>query len=255
MNDLLPTRRAGGFLPAITMVVVTSVLVADSPAPPEPSSYAPIQDVNNQVDYFLKRIGRDLKDAEDFGEDQAGRIQKDASTLAVLALVLANHDKDSERKPAAGLLLEAAKELAGSASDFDQAQAAWTRLQRALESTGPGRAVTWEPVADLATLMQQVPIVNNSLRRGVNGRRFKRSVDKTAGLAATLAALAQASSLDTGYCSDQEEEVLWREICAQLRDSAAEVNAAVRAGDQEAAKAALAKSVQSCDACHHRFRD
>ena len=40
-----------------------------------------------------------------------------------------------------------------------------------------------------------------------------------------------------------------------MRDSAAAVNIAVRKGDKDAALAALAGIVKTCDDCHHDFRD
>ena len=103
--------------------------------------------------------------------------------------------------------------------------------------------------------MRQVPINNNSLRRGVGGRRFKRSIERNAGYAATLAAIAQASMIDTMYCADEQDEAAWIQICAEMRDSAAEVNAAVRQNDQPRAKTALVGLVKTCDKCHDVFRD
>ena len=205
------------------------------------------------MDYFTKQIEKDLSDPAEYGEARQGRVEKNASTLAVLALVLANHDKDSPSKLGAAGMLEAAQLLAGNAGKHEPAVQHFKAFHQARSSQG-GEPVSWEPVADLSVLMKQVPIVNNNLRRGVGGRRFKRSIDRAAGLSATLAALAQASAIDTQYCSDEEEESLWYAICGEMRDSAASVNAAVRNEDQAGAKAALAKLVTSCDKCHHRFR-
>ena len=116
--------------------------------------------------------------------------------------------------------------------------------------------MTWdEPVADLAMLMQQVPIVNASLRKGVNGRRFSRDAKRSAGRAVTLAVIAQASMMDTTYCGDEEDEKAWKKICADMRDACAEVYKAMLDKDQKRAKAANAKVVETCDACHHKFRD
>ncbi|MBI86434.1 MAG: hypothetical protein CMJ81_24815 [Planctomycetaceae bacterium] len=53
----------------------------------------------------------------------------------------------------------------------------------------------------------------------------------------------------------KREVVLWCQMCEELRDSAAEVNTAVRALDQATAKHAMKHVVASCDRCHHRFRD
>ena len=60
---------------------------------------------------------------------------------------------------------------------------------------------------------------------------------------------------DLVYCEDEEAEQKWQEICAEMRDAAAAVGAAVRKNDQETAKQGLAKLAATCDACHHEFRD
>jgi cytochrome c556 len=101
--------------------------------------------------------------------------------------------------------------------------------------------------------MKQVPIVNNNLRRNVEGRRFERSTDKNLGYAATLAAIAQAASFDTAYCADEADEAKWRELSAALRDATAQVAIQVRKGDQEAAVKALGAVETSCMACHTAF--
>ena len=240
---------------AIVAIALSSDLFAEGPSDVRPSAYAPINDLENQVRYFLERIDKALSDESSYDEDRRGRVEKDASTLAVIGLVLTLHDKSNESPTSAPALLEAAQELADAAGDFSDARMALTKLKEATTARRDAGQIEWEPVADLAVLMQQVPIVNNSLRRVVNGRRFERSVDRAAGLAATLAALAHVSSFDTDYCNGEDDERHWREICSEMRDSAARVNTAVRAVDQEAAKLGLAELVQSCDKCHHRFRD
>ena len=220
-----------------------------------PSSYAPIGDIDNQFEYFIKRLEKNLDDVSDYGKDRQENVEKDASTLAVLALVLAHHDSDGESKNNAGDMLTVAQTLVGSVASHAEAKAAFDKLRSTQSAVGSGEPVEWKPVANLSVLMQQVPIVNNSLRRGVRSRRFKRSIDRTAGLAATLAALAEISALDTTYCVDDEDTRVWREICAEMRDAAARVNRAVRNTDQQAAQKGLDLLVETCDKCHHRFRD
>jgi hypothetical protein len=218
------------------------------------SRYAPIQDIRQQLNYFFDELRRDLADEAQYDADHQGRVANNANTLAVLAQTLANYDADvPEKKNAAGLL-QGSLELAGAADSFAKAKAAWAKLEAARTASSdpqPG----WEPVADLAVLMKQVPIVNNSLRSGVTSRRFERSADRTAGFAATLAAIAQASSVDFNYCSGPEDEQEWRRICVEMRDACADVNQAIRKLDQAAAQTGLDRIVKTCDACHHRFRD
>lgn len=228
-----------------------AVEVENSP----PSSYAPINDIDHQFEYFIKRLEKNLDNVSDYDKDRQGSVEKDASTLAVLALVLANHDSDGESKNNAGEMLTVAQKLVASVASYAEAKAVFDKLLSTQSAIGSGEPLEWKPVADLSVLMQQVPIVNNSLRRGVRSRRFKRSIDRTAGLAATLAALAEISALDTTYCADDEDARVWRKICAEMRDAAASVNRAVRNTDQQAAQKGLDLLVETCDKCHLRFRD
>ena len=219
------------------------------------SSYAPVKDAEAQLKYFIEKIGKDI-DSDEYGEAEQKRVGLDASTVAVLALTLGMHDEKTKLKPAASKLIAVAGELAENAEDHDAAKGKHAELLAIFKKPTKGEKVTWdEPVADLAMLMQQVPIVNDGLRRGVNDkRRFERTAKKTAARAVTLAAIAQASMLDTNYCSDEEDEKAWQKICADMRDSCADVYKALLKKDQDAAKAANKKVVETCDACHEKFR-
>jgi hypothetical protein len=249
-------RRLVGACHAFSAALLLSTSVLAQPATsPSVSTYAPLADVLSELNAYLDRLTVDVADQASYGEDQKGRILKDASTVAVLGLMLGMHDQENARKKSAAVLVELAGALAANTDDFQSARAALGKLKAAWEDPTEGEPLTWEPVADLAVLMQQVPIVNNALRRGVTSRRFDRTIDKTAGHAVTLAAIAQASLLDTTYCGDEEGEQEWRKICAEMRDAAAGVYQAVRAKDQEAAKLGMDRIVATCDACHHRFRD
>lgn len=240
----------------VAIVCFTSILIAEDTIPAVPvSAYAPREDIDHQIEYFTKRIQNNLKNENEYDSDRQQQVEQDASTLAVLCLMLVHHDQPGKLYQGTAALLKASQHLSGTAGTYDEARAALTAFREIPNVPHDDVHVTSETVAELSVLMKQVPIVNNVLRRGVNGRRFKRSMEKNAGLAATLAALAQASAWDTLYCENAEEEVLWCQMCEELRDSAAEVNAAVRALDQAAAKHAMKRIVVSCDRCHHRFRD
>lgn len=218
-----------------------------------PSKYAPAEDLTKQLDELLADLEKDAA-ASDYTADHQGRIRKNANTIAAVALVLGMHDQANPFKPAASKLIEAANGVASVSEDQAGTREAVGTLKQVLADKPAGQAMQWRAVADLSELMKQVPIVNNSLRRGVTSRRFKRSQEATAGYAATLAAIAQASLHDTSYCGDESDEATWKKICAEFRDASAEVNQAVRRGDQEKAKAAMARVVETCDACHESFR-
>jgi hypothetical protein len=238
----------------LTLLLTMPLLAGDEPADAKPSAYAPAQDLAAQIDVFVKQIEADLANEADFGQDQQGRVAKDANTLVVLAQVLANHDEDHALRKAAPAIVTAAGKLAGAASNYKNANTALAELKQSLQSTKGGPAA-WEPVAELAQLMKQVPIVNNKLRAGVTGKRFDRMLDQNAGLATTLAAIAQASLHDKAYCSDKDEEAKWARVCADMRAAASEVRVAVRKKDQSAARSGLDKLVKTCDTCHLDFRD
>ena len=56
--------------------------------------------------------------------------------------------------------------------------------------------------------------------------------------------------------TDKPDEVeKWCQFCIQMRDAAAAVNAGIRAQDQEATKAAMARLGQSCHDCHAVFHE
>ena len=239
-------------------LIAAFCLVAQDSESVKVSAFAPVKDTETELKYFVSKMGKDLSDQEDFGEDQSRRLGLDGSTVAVLALTLGMHDEDSEHKASAGTLIELATEVVDNAEDFEAASKSYQKLAEALESKPESEAeLSWdEPVADIVALMQQVPIVNNRLRRGVSDkRRFERNAKKTATKAVTLAAIAQVSMMNTDYCSDEDDEKAWQEICVEMRDACAEVYQALQDKDQEKAIAGNARVVETCDACHERFRD
>ena len=61
--------------------------------------------------------------------------------------------------------------------------------------------------------------------------------------------------MNTDYCGDEDDEKAWKKICVDMRDACTDVYKALLAGDQDKAKAGNQRVVETCDACHHRFRD
>ncbi len=233
-------------------VVVAAGLLGDEP--PKVSQFAPAEDLKAQVAYYQGRIDEALADPADYDEAKQSRVGKDAHTLAAIALVLAKHD--AEAKYRSGALLKAAQKLAEAAGDQAAAAAAAAEVkQAAAGSDDPPAELPWGKVAAIADLMKQVPIVNNGLKRGLEPPRFQRQAAQSAGQAATLAAIAQAAMYDEEYAGDAADAARWRELCGQMRDTAGEVNAAIHAGQAEAAQAAMKRMAQHCDACHAKFRD
>lgn len=228
---------------------------ADEPAAVKPSSYAPAKDLIAQVNFYLEKLGGDLEDDSAYGDEQQANVLKDANTLVVLGTALGLHDEQHDLKAGAATLTAAARELAKNVKDHAQASKALKNAQAAVEATSGEGKTSWDDTADLAQLMKQVPIVNNSLRQGVTGQRFARLKEKTAQTAATLAAIGEASAHDTSFVSDDADKPTWVQISQQMRDSSAAIAKFVRAGDQAAATKELDVLVKTCDDCHHKFRD
>lgn len=245
-------------LAATATLMVASIFgvsLAQAPDEAKPSVYAPQEDLIRQVNSYLESLKAATADASEYNEDKKAEVNRDANTLAAIALVLGMHDQDNPLKPAAAKLIAAATHLAAEHDDAQKAADAIAKLKAIIDKPEKGDALSWKPAGDMVALMKQVPIVNNNLRRSVTSRRFAQSTDKNAALAATLAAIAQASMLDTDHIADEADRPLWVKTCAEMRDGSAEVLQAVRKGDQAAATKALDKIVKSCDDCHHKFRD
>jgi hypothetical protein len=252
-------RKSVTCLSFVVLLVVTLLTSSFASDPvgvdAKPSTYAPAKDLEAQVAEFMDRIEKDLESAGEYGEDQQDRVVKNGNTLAVIALVLSNHDDAVSLKAPAAKMIEASLNLAEAAGDYSEAKSAFAQLQAVLNSSGQQQPLKWESVGDISELMLQVPILNTSLRRGVLGRRFSSTKDKSAALAATLAAIAHISVYDDTYCSDEEELRVWKELSIRMRDAAAACNIAVRAGDQDKAKYWLKELTRSCDDCHDEFRE
>lgn len=247
--------RESAFAGVLLGLVCVSAALGQAPDDAKPSNYAPAADLIRQVKLYVESMSAATADSSEYNDDKQGEVYRDANTLAAIALVLGMHDEDNELKQVAGKLITAAEHLAAEHDDPQKAIEAVKAIQLIVDKPEKGKPVEWKAVGEMVPLMKQVPIVNNNLRRGVTGRRFAQSSDKNAALAATLAAIAQASMLDTNHIADEADRPLWIKTCAEMRDGSAEALAAIRKGDQAAATKALDKIVKSCDDCHHKFRD
>jgi cytochrome c556 len=201
-----------------------------------------------------------LANKDDFDDAAKARVKKDANTLAALALTLGLHDADHRLKSSAPALLKAAQKLA-AADEYEAAQSAFQTVKAAATRNGSAAAGTndslkWARVASLRQLMQQVPVVNAALRRGVNAdvQRFKKLQPQLAGQSATLAAIAQTIAVDTTAVKKPADSAKWYQFTTEMRDAAGAVNQAVHGGDQPAATIAMTRLAKSCEACHAVFR-
>ncbi len=233
------------------IALVAPWVLADPPEAPAVSSFAPAADLAAQVQVFRDDIAESIEDDDDF-ELLKRRLERDGTTLLVIAQHLALHDEEHPLRPAAAALYSAGEQLA-AAENVDQATAALAALDKALagEATGE-REFDWGPIASMGRLMKQVTYLNSRLRRNV--RRLERNQEKIALEAAVLAAIGQAVLSDTHEVGDDQPIDEWYRFCEEMRDSAGALNAAAKANDEEAAKAAIDALDKSCNGCHEVFR-
>ncbi|MBX3413455.1 MAG: cytochrome c [Pirellulales bacterium] len=249
------SMRVGAVVATMLVLGAAGAVVwaADPPAAPATSTYAPAEDLIAQVNASIKDLEEALSSADDFEVKQT-RVKREANTLAALGLVLAWHDTDHPLKNVAPALVPAAQKLA-AAKSLDEAQPALAGVQSVLAgSSEKSDPPAWGKVASLGALMKQVTFVNSRLRRNVTGSRFAMQANDTARYAALLAAIAQATQYDTHEVKDEAQLPQWYDYSIAMRDSAGRINAAAKAGDQDAAKAALGDLDKSCSGCHKTFR-
>jgi hypothetical protein len=222
----------------------------DLPAASEVSAYAPAKDLVGEIDYYVRRLENAVKTQEDYDDSKDG-IAKDANTLIVIALALGLHDQDNQFKQRAGGLLKAAQQAAAA----DGLEATKAAVQAVKQAAAGGHStqvdLKWERVASLPELMKQVPLVHNRLKRHVKRNR----VQQATGQAAVIAAIAQASMANAGDTEKPSEVDQWVKHCLAMRNAAAAVGAAVRAGDKAATRTAMEGLNKSCDDCHAVFHE
>ena len=249
-------HRAYGFsirLALLALIAVPTLFAAETADQPAVSSFASKKDILQQFDFFVDRIKKATKSEKSYSEKKQTQVRLDAQLISVLAQCMANHDSEFDEKANASSILEISSQIAEKSEDFAATQSLVARL--ASPTASKDAKAGWEPVAELSDLMQQVPVLHNNLKRGINSRRFTRSIEKTAGLATSLAAIAHVSMLDDSYCSDEEDKSQWDALCIEMRDLSAKISVAVHNKDQDEAKSLNEKLHTACNTCHKKFRD
>jgi hypothetical protein len=241
------------FIAATTLIAIASAaaLIANPPAPPPMSSVIPADDLVAAAKQYVQELEAATADEKTFTAS-GDKIARDANTLIVIALVLSKHDSQHALKSSAAALIAPAKTLA-KAKDLAAAQADVAKLKSALE--GKAEAVAepnWEKLASLGKVMTQVTNLNTKLRNSLR-RLDPRKTDENARNATVLAAIGQSIIYDTHEVKDDKLLPQWYSMSAEMRDAAAELSRAVRAGDKDRATAASTRIQKNCDACHEVF--
>jgi hypothetical protein len=236
--------------PAIVLSVMWVAVGAEPPpAPAKLATIASADALAAAADEYLKDLAPLVADEAAFTKNKEQAAQK-ANAIVALAQVLGNHEDDSRWKPAAAQSMTAAAALS-RAKDYATAHAAFEQLSAASKSTVAGPAPKWEKAARQGMLMEEIQLLNNSLRRGL--RRIARSKESGARDAAVLAAFAQATIYDTHEVKNEADHPKWYELATEFRAAAAELSARYAAADEAGAKAAIDRVEKSCAACHEKF--
>ena len=80
-------------------------LSGDLPAAPKVSTFAPVADLEAQMKKYVADLVKATASEEAYKDLPEGKISRDASTVAVLALALGLHDKPSTYKEHAGAMI------------------------------------------------------------------------------------------------------------------------------------------------------
>ena len=226
-----------------------------SPKVPPVSTFAPIDDLVAQVDVYVDRIAKHLSNADSYDDDAQLALEREANTLIVLTQALGLHDKEHPLKSHAGKIIHAAKNLAGASEDYGKATAALAAVDAAFKGEGDAHPLTWKKIASLGQIMEESSVIDARLRRSIEPRRFARRASRVKGEAVTLAAIAQATLIDTHEVKNPAEVDTWYEYSKQMREASYNIYTGITTGNAKATGEAAERLTISCETCHEVFRD
>jgi hypothetical protein len=221
------------------------------PAGPPLSTVVSADDLAGQIRRYGEELATHLETAESY-KAAVEDVKKIANTEAMLAMVLAKHDSTSDLTPSAPAVVVAAQQLA-KADGFEAAKQAQTQLAQALAGQAqPVALPSWSKLASQLEVMEASEDIFTRLRtslKRMDPARRKQNMER----AAVLVALGEASLYDTHEVKDPAQLPQWYTMCAELRTSAAELSAKIKAGDRMGVTDALKRVDKSCDDCHKVF--
>ena len=164
-------RRTAAMLTSLVVGCLLSAAAlswADPATEVKPSAYAPAADLEQQLTFYLGRLNDGLASESEYDEAKQSRAVKDANTVLAIVYVLGMHDEPNPLREHASPALGAAQKLCQHTGSYAQARADLYALQTAVRSGEQQGELKWgESGTELAALMKQVPVVNNSLRRSL----------------------------------------------------------------------------------------
>ncbi|MBI3463869.1 MAG: cytochrome c [Planctomycetes bacterium] len=223
---------------------------------PKPLALPPIDDLAAAAGAVADELAPALASADTF--EKAKDLKRPAYALALLANAVAMADGSVQWKGSAGQVRDAALRLARTES-YNDASSAFGEIKDLLAGgatkASQGKPMTWVEIAPIKEFMVEVNVRNRALTKMVRTpAQFKQDAEKMRRNAAVLelfgSITAEHPKPKDGKGSDEE----WQKWSAAMRDGAAALAKAAKAGDAPAAKTALNKMRASCSDCHAKFR-
>jgi len=228
---------------------------ADEKNPRKVADYAPAEDLLAAQKYFLTQFEEPLANKAEYAEDLQERVKKNALVLAVVAMNLGLHEKAAPAETKSAAIFPLAVELAASAKDYDKAKACYDKLLVSASNSGTAdpTPLAWSMVRGQGALMKKTNELNSAIKRNLTPSRFEKQAETLKYQTATMAALGQATLLDTHEVKNPADLPTYEKYAVEFRTAAAELNKAIHAADQAAALKAFAQMDRSCNTCHQKF--
>lgn len=245
-----------GVLPLVAILGMTNLIKFAYAAEEKPaikvSEYAPAADLVAAQKYFLTQLEEPLASKPDYAEDTQERVKKNALVLAVLAMNLGLHDTANAAQADAPAQFALFVELAASVKDYDKTKALYEKL---IKATGEAESpkLVWAMIRGQGAIMKKTNELNAAIKRNLTPARFEKQLETLKQQTATMAAIGQATLLDTHEVKNPADLPTYEKYAVDFRNAAAELNKAIHAADQAEALKAFARMDRSCHTCHQKF--
>lgn len=250
----LPLAVAFAFLLVTLAAVVAGPVgsAADSGSPALP----PIDDLAAAAETLVDGLAPSLASRDAF--EKAQDLERPTYVVALLANAVAEAEGVVKWKQAAPQVRDAALRLA-KAKSYDDASKAYGEIQQLLANGAPNggqaKPMTWVEIAPLKPVMVEVNVRNRPLTKMVRTpAQFKKDADTVRRNAAVLELLGSITAEHPKPKDGNGSQEEWQKWSVAMRDGAAELAKAAKAGDAAAAKTALTRTRASCSDCHAKFK-
>jgi len=247
-------------LPAPGPALIAALLLACSirtyaAAPVDFSEVASIGDLAAEAIAQTETLEGYLKDEAAYATARkTKKISQASGVLACMAQAIAEHPARDEVQIAAADLRDAALKI-GKAGTRNDAAEALAVARSALDGQASGEATAehaWNKLIGMHAMMEEINGRNAKIRRAV--KRLRKPETESLH-ATTLAVLAVAMHADTHEVKNESDVPQWQQYALEYQRHMTATAQAMKAKDAKAARAVWLQGVESCNACHDKFRE